>query len=174
MKRVCLGYRDQLSLAFHDETKTTERKARKDRKSKFDDSSASPIHRPSTPIDRSGLSPSIEDSVVCHFYETTATSLPDEDHARYLHLLLPDLYNRSAPYSLPRLAAQAISYATCAKSSPDLAQRSRGLYAQAISALNSAIRDPDQVKNDQTLYTVLLLSGHQVSYPFDPSALPHY
>ena len=182
MKRACLGYRDQLSLAFRDETRRTQRKARK---TKFNHRSTSPIHRPSTPIDRSDLlhipsdnrnlhqmdgfgkhlPPPLEDSVVCHFYETTAASLPDEDHARYLHLLLPDLYNRSSPYSPLRLAAQAISYATSAKSRPNLAQRSSELYGQAISALNSAIRDPNQVKNDQTLYAVLLLSGHQVSFP---------
>ncbi|KFZ23568.1 hypothetical protein V502_01955 [Pseudogymnoascus sp. VKM F-4520 (FW-2644)] len=107
------------------------------------------------------LSPPLEDSVVCHFYETTAASLSDEDHTRYLHLLLPDLYNRSAPYSPLRLAVQAISYATLAKSRLNLAQRSREFYGRAISALNSAIRDPDQVKSDQTLYAVLLLSGHQ-------------
>lgn len=182
MKRACLGYRDQLSLAFRDETERTQRKARKTR---FNHCSTSPIYQPSVPIDRSDLlpissdnrnlheidgfgkhlSPPLEDSVVCNFYETTAASLSDEDHTRYLHLLLPDLYNRSAPYSPLRLAAQAISYATSAKSRPDLAQRSRELYGQAISALSSAIRNPTQVKSDQTLYAVLLLSGHQVSFP---------
>lgn len=182
MKRTCLGYRDQLSLAFRDETKRTQRKAREN---EFNHRSISPIRQPSTPIYRSDpllipsdnqslhhmdsfgkhLSPPLEDSVVCHFYETTAASLSDEDHTRYLHFLLPDLYNRSAPYSPLRLAVQAISYATLAKSRLNLAQRSREFYGRAISALNSAIRDPDQVKSDQTLYAVLLLSGHQVGFP---------
>lgn len=43
-------------------------------------------------------------------------------------------------------------------------QVSRKRYVQSISALKAAIRDPIEVKSDETLYAVLLLCGYEVSF----------
>ncbi|KAF2188032.1 C6 zinc finger protein [Zopfia rhizophila CBS 207.26] len=178
MKRTCLGYRDQLSLVFRDENTKTQRRVRG---AERNGGNLSPKKQPSMPIKQSNLPttpphdrhlhktagfgknllPPLEDSVVYHFYSTILASVLDGGPVRYLHSLLPDLYNQSAPHSPLRLAAQAISYATSAKSRPDLERISRLRYVQAISALSAAIRDPNHAKDDQTLYAVLLLSGQE-------------
>ena len=47
---------------------------------------------------------------------------------------------------------------------------SRIRYSQSIAALKSAIVDLVKIKSDETLYTVLLLSGYEVSFD-SPNAL---
>jgi hypothetical protein len=112
------------------------------------------------------LSSSVEDIAIAQFHYTTMKTLPHaEDHARYIHSLLPELYNRSGNDSPLRLATQAISYATLSKSGRETAQLSRKRYVKAIRAVNAAIRDPLQVKSDNMLYAVLLLCGYEVSLP---------
>ncbi len=111
------------------------------------------------------LPPSEEDLTLCFFYQTTLESLIHADRAQYLHLQLPTLFSRSEAGSALRLATQAISLAIWARSRPDdlkASQLSRKRYSQALSAMNAAIQDPVEVKSDDTLYAVLLLSGYEV------------
>lgn len=42
---------------------------------------------------------------------------------------------------------------------------SRKRYVKAIAALKATIQHPVEVKSDDTLYAVLLLSGYEVSLP---------
>lgn len=110
------------------------------------------------------LSPSAEDAVLCHFYQTIIETLSDEDPAHYLHTQLPNLYVRSDPGSALRLATEAISYASSPRLVQDAILLSRKRYVQAIKAIEQAIQDPVEVGNDQTLYAVLLLCGYEVSF----------
>ena len=88
------------------------------------------------------LRPPLEDLVLSHFYETTKASSPEGCRGRYLHLLLLDLFSRSAPGSPLRLAAQTIAHATSTKSRPNITQVLRERYGQATSTLNAPLRKP--------------------------------
>jgi hypothetical protein len=109
------------------------------------------------------LSPSAEDFAICQFYHTTLQNLRQEDHARYLHMQLPALYHQSDKESALRYATQAISYASSTKFGDSVAQLSRKPYMQAIRAVRKSIRNPAEIKSDQTLYAILLLCGYEVS-----------
>ncbi|RDL41612.1 uncharacterized protein BP5553_01591 [Venustampulla echinocandica] len=78
---------------------------------------------------------------------------------------LPALYHQSDAESALRLSTQAISYASSTKSGHKAAKISRRKYVQAIRAVEKAIRNPVEVKKDETLYAVLLLCGYEVSPP---------
>lgn len=111
------------------------------------------------------LLPSKEYLALCFFYQTTLEPLIDADHIQYLHLQLPTLFSQSGADSALYLATQAISLAAWAKSRPndmDARHLSRTRYLQSLSAMKAAIRDAVKVKSDETLYTVLLLSGYEV------------
>jgi len=111
------------------------------------------------------LLPSQDDLPICFFYQTTLEFLINADRALYLHRQLPTLLSRSDTKSALHLATQAISLAVWARSRPgDLRARhlARKRYWQALVAMNAAIRDKVEVKSDETLYAVLLLSGYEV------------
>jgi hypothetical protein len=111
------------------------------------------------------LLPSKEDLSLCFFYQTTLESLIDADRAQYLHLQFPTLFSQSELGSALHLATQAISLALWAKSRPndiDASHLSRTRYLQSLLAMKAAIRDPVEAKSNETLYTVLLLSGYEV------------
>lgn len=109
------------------------------------------------------LSLPAEDTVVSHFYHTIMANLSDEDPVRYLHSQLPNLYASSDPGSALRLATEAISYAASTKRVRKAAILCRKRYVQAIKAIGKAIQDPTEVRNDHTLYAILLLCGYEVS-----------
>jgi hypothetical protein len=161
MKRACTGYRDQLDLRFRDETATVQARIRRPAKRIR---TATILTSVISPHSCSSLLPTLEDVVLSHFYHTITASLPDANHACYLHLQLPALYSQSSSRSALRLSTQAISYALAGKLDRNLSQLSKKHYGQAISAVNAAIRDPQQAKDDQTLYAVLLLCGYEVSF----------
>jgi len=100
------------------------------------------------------------------FYTKTLENLPESDHARYLHMHLSPLYLSSRPQSALRLAVLAMSHVAYSRYGRDdcqLVRSSRKFYVQAISAVNTALRDPIEAKTDATLYAVLLLCGYEVS-----------
>jgi hypothetical protein len=168
MRRECTGYRDQLNLRFRDETATVQAKTRQPAKRI---STTTALTSVVSPDSCSSLLPTLEDVVLSHFYHTITASLPDANHARYLHLQLPALYSQSSSRSALRLSTQAISYALAGKLDSNLSQLSKKRYGQAISAVNAAIQDPHQVKDDRTLYSVLLLCGYEVSFSTAPGAI---
>lgn len=180
MKRHCSGYRDQQDLMFrHTDVKSKERhrvSGMKDSKQPPAAASSQSSHdhyqMPARDeshflLNGSGrtLLPSKENLASCFFYQTTLEPLVDADHAQYLHLHLPSLFSQSVEDSALRLATQAISLAVWAKSRPsDIHARrlSRIRYSQSLTAMKAAIQDPVEVKSDETLYAVLLLSGYEV------------
>jgi hypothetical protein len=120
--------------------------------------------RPGFGMSRS-LLPLQEDLAICYFYEKVLETVSVGDHARYLHLQLPGLFSRSKQDSALHLASQAISHAAWARyrgNKENAVDISRQRYIESISALRSAIEDPAEVKSDETLYTILLLSGYEV------------
>jgi hypothetical protein len=108
------------------------------------------------------LSPAVEDFVICDFYYSTMEQLSNEDDTRFLHAQLPALYSKSPLGSALRLSTQAIAFACSTKNGHRAAEMSRGRYALAVKAVEKAIRDPVEVKADQTLYAILLLCGFEV------------
>ncbi|KAK0115894.1 hypothetical protein ONS95_012940 [Cadophora gregata] len=114
------------------------------------------------------LLPSKEDQRLCFFYQTIIENLVDSDHTRYLHSQLPALFSRSRSGSALQLATKAISHAAWMKS------LSRG-YDEEMTAgtckLAKTIQDPIEAKSDETLYTVLLVSGYE-TITFNSEALP--
>ncbi|KAF8860355.1 C6 zinc finger protein [Acephala macrosclerotiorum] len=187
LKRDCSGYRDEIDLIFHHtdvELKGRRRKSGKDdgkQPSAAMGSHSSHDHckmlagEVSFLLSGSGqtLLPSKEHLALCFFYQTTLEPLVDADHTQYLHLQLPTLFSLSREDSALHLATQAISLAVWARSRPsDINARrlSRIRYSQSLSAMKAAIQDPVEVKSDETLYTVLLLSGYE-TITFDSEAL---
>lgn len=185
MKRPCSGYRDLLEVMFRDETKSTLKRVRRIEQRRIRPltllcsastqklSSETPetqmaTHYSNHIYQQCGffrtLSYPLEELAVCHFYQVMRESLPDTDHALYLHLQLPAVYAKSNSGSALRLATQAISYAISTKMGGNSAQLSRQCYAQAIVAIQAAVRDSFEVRSDQVLYAVLLLSGYEVSH----------
>lgn len=180
MKRACTGYRDQLDLMFHHED--VKSKARPERPERRSNGAATSVWGFQSSHDLGGtksrsnpqyflcsispsLLPSEQDLALCYYYETILETVPDADHSRYLHMQLPTLFSQSKPGSALHLATQAISQAVWARSRPNDARAScisRKRYLQSLAALNAAIRDTVEVKSDQTLYAVLLLSGYEV------------
>ena len=112
------------------------------------------------------LSPSVEDIVICDFYHSTLEQLSNEDDTRFLHAQLPALYSKSPLGSALRLSTQAIAFAHSMKAGHTAAEMSRERYVLAVKAVEKAIRDPVEVKADQTLYAILLLSGFEVRILF--------
>ncbi|KAH8592851.1 C6 zinc finger protein [Bisporella sp. PMI_857] len=188
MKTRCSGYQDDADLIFrHANVKSKEGNRKSGKK---DGKPLSPIVRSKlsnsnsrmragresqfllTGIDRV-LLPSKEDLSLCFFYQTTLEPLTDAEHTQYLHLQLPTLFSQSKAGSALRLATQAISLATWARSWPNdlnASHLSKTRYAQSLLAMNAAIRDPSEAKSDATLYTVLLLSGYE-TVTFNSEAL---
>lgn len=162
LKKRCTGYRDVDEFLFRH--RNLEQKGTR-RKLGVKDGKQLPIaHSKSTQMSQV-LLPFQEDLQICFFYKTTLGFLINADRALYLHLQLPMLFSRSEAGSALHLATQAISLAVWARSRPaDISARhlSRKRYWQALAAMNAAIRDNVEVKSDETLYAVLLLSGYEV------------
>lgn len=174
MKRVCSGYRDQLNLAFRDETAKTRERSQRLQLRAHSIRSAGKATRPSgvsrwangdSLVWASLPSPSAENLVICHFYSATMENLSDQDPARHLHSHLPNLYARSDPGSALRLATEAISYAVSLKLVPDATQLSRRRYIQATRAVRTALQDLHEAGTDHILYAILLLCGYEVALP---------
>jgi hypothetical protein len=173
-----VGYRNQIDLIFRDENTRTEAKAQQSYKSASTSSldlkagqassvlAPAKIHNTSSMLTQGfgiSLSSPIEDVAVCEFYRCTLDSLSLEDDTRFLHLQLPALYTQSPLGSVLRLSAQAIAYASSKTLGHRATEMSRKQYVKAIKALGLAIKDPVEIKSDQTLYAVLLLCGFEVS-----------
>lgn len=92
------------------------------------------------------------------------STITGEDPVRGLQRYLPELYAKSVPGSALRLAAEAISFVASRAVVPTANLLCRQRYVQAVQAVGRAIRDPLMVKQDETLYAILLLSGYEVSF----------
>ncbi|KAF5656277.1 c6 zinc finger [Fusarium heterosporum] len=102
-----------------------------------------------------------EDIAISHFYNSTAENLPNGDPTRHLHQQLPSLYFQSQQGSVLRLAVEATSYACAANLIPQAIHLSSKCYIKALTALRTALQDPNLRFSDETLYGVLLLCGYE-------------
>ncbi|QPC65932.1 hypothetical protein HYE67_008163 [Fusarium culmorum] len=107
------------------------------------------------------LRTSKEDVAINNFYNSTVENLPNEDPTRHLHQQLPSLYFQSQQGSVLRLATEAISYASAVNLIPEAVQLSGKSYTRALSALRTALQDPNLPFSDEMLYAVLLLCGYE-------------
>ncbi|KAH7016389.1 C6 zinc finger protein [Microdochium trichocladiopsis] len=168
LKRTCLGYRDQIDLIFRDETSQVQARSRQRRACTGTSSNCIRLHTSSwshafadvlqLPIT---LSPSMEDTVVSHFYHTTLETISDEDPVHFLHSQLPSLYARGSPKSALRLATEAISYAASRQYIRQGALVARERYVKAVKAIRQAVQDPVEAQDPAVLYAILLLSGFE-------------
>ena len=83
---------------------------------------------------------------------------PDTNRG-YINALVP-LYNAARPDSALYAAVAAVSLAIFEGSHNQLAQRS---FGEAITAAQTALQDPKESLEDETLMAVLLLSLFEVS-----------
>ncbi|KAG8361812.1 hypothetical protein FVEN_g137 [Fusarium venenatum] len=170
--KTCDGYRDQSQLIFRDETaktigKDSQKKVLKHAQSTRAVSSftslggfSAPFSNWHTSIPRT-LCTSKEGIAISHFYNSTADNLPNGNPTRHLHQQLPSLYFRSQQGSVLRLAVEATSYACATKLIPQAIQLSSKCYIKALTALRTAIQDPNLRFSDETLYGILLLCGFE-------------
>ncbi|CAH0046140.1 unnamed protein product [Clonostachys solani] len=156
MKRTCVGYRDQSTLMFRDETVRTQIKAQRRHAGRDPNF---PHHL--APPPSSLLSPQSQDIAVCYFYTTTLSNLSEKDPARQLQMHLPSLYAKSRIGSALRLATESISHVLIPHLVPESKRTASKKYDAALIAIQHAIQDPIQVKTDETLYAVLLLCGYE-------------
>lgn len=157
MRRTCVGYRDQSTLMFRDETARTQIKARRGHVGRDTNFPQHLIPPPS-----SLLSLQSQDIAVCYFYTTTLSNLSEKDPARQLQMYLPSLYAKSRMGSALRLATESISHVLLPNLVPDSKIIASKRYDAALIAIQRAIQDPIQAKTDETLYAVLLLCGYEV------------
>lgn len=169
LKRSCTGFREPLDVMFRHTNFNLEDES-KTQRSKDKSSNSWPSYKVSYKSTWIQFSPALaasqDDLALGFFYTTTLENLPQEDHARYLHLQLSSLYSSSTHNSALGLAVLAISHAMYSRDRPEsiqLGQCPRRFYVQAVSAINTALRHPDQASSDQILYAVLLLCGYEVS-----------
>jgi Zn(2)-Cys(6) binuclear cluster domain-containing protein len=170
-KQPCVGYRDLSGLIIRDETKRTKAKF-----SQWQPQPRGPIPTSEvTAVSGMGpawlnidptvcrLPPAQEDIAVGYFYHTMMNTLCEGDPTRYLHLQLTKFYAQSTPGSAFRSATEAISYAASRHMMPRAALLCRKRYIDAVNAIRTAIQDPEEVRNDHTIYAILLLCGYEVS-----------
>ncbi|KAH6679957.1 hypothetical protein F5X68DRAFT_263657 [Plectosphaerella plurivora] len=105
--------------------------------------------------------PTLEDDAMCYFYHTTLSNLSAEDPTRYLHSQIPYLYGSSPSGSAFRLAAEAMAYAASRDRLPRAGLLCRKRYIEAVNAIRDAIEDPEEVRDDHTVYAILLLCGYE-------------
>ncbi|CAF3573687.1 unnamed protein product, partial [Fusarium graminearum] len=170
--KTCDGYRIQSQFIFRDETTKTRAKHRQKKVENHPRpgqivSSFTTLGRFSASYSDIAITipcafrTSKEDVAINNFYNSTVDNLPNEDPTRHLHQQLPSLYFQSQQGSVLRLATKAISYASAANIIPQAVHLSGKSYTKALSALRTAIQDPNLPFSDETLYAVLLLCGYE-------------
>lgn len=176
MRLVCPGYRDPLDQNFRDESESVIKRAQKSYKAS-NRGMVTGVHRESdqdgvqwlfesSPLKKKRdadaypspesptslyLSPSVEQIALAYFM----SSYVPGSHFDYL----PYLYGQSGTGVLPA-TVHAASIATLARNigEPEVMDRARRTYVQALLETNSSLADPVTATSDATLISVLLLS----------------
>ncbi|KAK0724767.1 hypothetical protein B0H67DRAFT_598256 [Lasiosphaeris hirsuta] len=173
-RRQCPGYKDEFDIVFRNETKATERRAKKINKkgaplaAKHGNSASTSSEEPrgvaSSPFELAVI-PAIqippETQASCHFVSNFIL-LPRQDSARgFMDYLIPLMNSQSAANYLQH-AFNACALASLGNrvgvSGVDFPDRAFSEYCRALSATNLALRDPKTSTSDAVLATVLLLS----------------
>jgi hypothetical protein len=170
MKIKCPGYRDFSELIFRDETARTREKSRRLQSANNVKVPVTEVTEAATLMSSACIASacpsltSMENIAIYQFYHTIMENLTDKDPTRYLHAQLPSLYAKSKPGSALRLATQAISFAAFSRLGHKATLLARKRYVEAIRSTKRALQDPCELRSDETLYAILLLSGYEVGY----------
>jgi hypothetical protein len=106
----------------------------------------------------------VEERAVCYFLSNYALTPHQASISRgYLEHLLP-LYSSSPPDSALHATVSAVSMVAFANrfNAQLLLSQARRTYVNALALVNAALRDPEDVKMDATLMSVLLFSLYEV------------
>jgi hypothetical protein len=159
-KRVCLGYRDLLDLAFRSENEGVERRVRRN--------SPQQIHH---------VLPQEPEQLALNYFFKNYILIPRNSEAAHGYLeVLPDLYGDVAPTSPLLPATSALAFTVFGKDvlGRQFLPNARLQYGEAILRLNEALRDPAAVKKDETLMAVLVMGMVEVCMPSRGYLVPHY
>lgn len=188
-RRVCPGYKDDFDLVFRNETKATERRARKSShikrhqsqtvsiqtgesstKVENDDSLPQDVVMSGVGVGQVGfyagqtMSIPVDEQAPCYFV-TNYVAMPDETSKGHFDFLLPMMKNEP-PDSHLSAAFSAVAMASLANRpntrSKKLWNEAVFRYSKALKATNLALQDPLQQKSDQTLAAVLMLGFYEV------------
>lgn len=192
-RRVCPGYKDDFDLVFRNETKATERRARKTPHSRRQQSQliAFQLGESSSQVkndeDESGdaimsgtkdeqalgslssqaMTISAEEQAPCYFV-TNYVAPADQASKGHFDFLLPMMKNEP-PDSHLAIAFSAVAMASLANRpntrSKRLWNEAVFRYSKALKVTNLALQDPAQQKSDQTLAAVLMLGFYEVRRP---------
>ncbi|KAK0610468.1 hypothetical protein B0T17DRAFT_620944 [Bombardia bombarda] len=179
-RRQCPGYKDDFDLMLRNETTATERRAQKSatttRKRQQQQigqgTAATAARRHATPalqhmVKSSALQPAlqipVETRASCYFVSNFVL-VPRQGTARgFMDYLIPLLRAQGTADTHIRHAFNACALALLGNSRPsadggeEMGDKAVGEYTRALSATNTALRDPKTAKSDAVLATVLLL-----------------
>ena len=145
--KACRGYRDLSSLIFKDETPNFVRRiSSHSDKSQSGGSSAALTRQPS---------PDIETVAKQFFFEQFVTP----NYLAFLDGVEPD------DFLMKPIMACALAAIANRNDDAHGRERARRCYVDAITATQAALRDPDKVREDNTLVSVCLLSIYEVPSP---------
>ncbi|KAL2042764.1 hypothetical protein N7G274_004523 [Stereocaulon virgatum] len=189
-RRVCLGYRDEKSLTFRDQTRTVVSKAQaaKARSSKvtpgtdlpeeFNPSkdasgalvSIAQVSAYTQDIPRNPHAP-IEEQGSFYFFHHFVRK--DVNSPIAYNEYIPKIYNLTSSYSELPAIIQAIGMAGIAnlQSSSEPMMIARRKHTACLRALNSSLQDPKTATSDATFMTVMLLSLYETITGFSPQSL---
>lgn len=173
-RKQCPGYKDEFDLVFRNETKATERRARKGN-SKPVNTQAALDFNPSTthsrsstdsssdessPVDNIIISPTqiVSDQAACHFISNFILVPPQGTERGYLEFVVPIYNNNPLPHF--KLAFEACSLASLGNrvgTGRDIEKQALTRYTAALTFMYKAIRDPSMSQQDATVAAILLL-----------------
>ncbi|KAG9230264.1 hypothetical protein BJ875DRAFT_161677 [Amylocarpus encephaloides] len=197
-RRVCPGYKDDFDLVFRNETRVTERRARKSLDGKKANhqimipnqetvfrsgSLIAPDSNTETRITRTSpmaLSVPVEQQAPCFFLSNFVLSpTDDKDTPRgYFDFLVP-LMKSETPDSHLALAFSAAAMASMSnrpdtRMRGDIRQMAVAQYTKALKATNIALQSPRSQKTDQTLAAILMLGFFETITSENNSATAWY
>jgi len=189
---VCPGYKDDFDLVFRNETKATERRARKTPNSRRQQTQviAFEVGESSrTKVENKGddaqdvvmsdasnqravgffaghaMSVSVDEQAPCYFV-TNYVAEADQSSKGHFDFLLP-MMQSEPPDSQLSIAFSAVAMASLANRpntrNKKLWNEAVFRYSKALKATNLALQDPTKQKSDQTLAAVLMLGFYEVS-----------
>ena len=190
-RRQCPGYKDEFDLVFRNETKATERRAQKANRKAVAQKMGKAGQEPISPVssrddedeatlDRRGFAKSpLEYAIIpaihipadtqasCHFMSNFVL-IPRQGSTRgFMDYLIP-LMKVEPPNSHLQFAFNACALASLGNrvSANGINFRDRAYveYTRALSATNTALRDPEASKTDAVLAAVLLLGMFEVDF----------
>ena len=185
-RRTCPGYKDEFDLVFRNETKATERRARKANRKALEKLGHDPnspsgldtIFSPPltdgsgslSPVELviPGLSVSIEQQASCHFVSNFVL-LPQQGTTRgFMEFLIPllkaDRGNEHLHHAFNACAMASLGNRANVRGG-DMASKALGEYTQALSSTHKALQNPELAKADSTLASILMLGLFEVCSP---------